>query len=126
MYSRQVTGQFEEKSVRYEDFSANLLRVGAGRGIPAVGAGLSSVVSVTLTPGSVAAAVVADQTGFTIPNIVPSDILIRVQDPITTSVALVKAQATAVNTVTLTFVNPTIGALTPATGTYTFLVFKTQ
>ena len=112
--------------MRYEDFGVNLLRVGAGRGIPAVGAGLSSVVSVTLTPASVAASTVADQTGFTIPNLVASDIVICVQNPIINATALVKSTATGLNTATLTFTNPTIAALVPTAGTYVFLVLKTQ
>lgn len=112
--------------MRYEDFSANLVRIGAGRGIPAVGAGLSSVVSVTLAPASVAASTTADQTGFVIPNTVPSDIILCVQNPIVNGVATVKATATATNTVTITFVNPTIAAVVPTAGTYVFLVFKTQ
>jgi len=112
--------------VRYEDFSANLIRVGAGKGIPAVGAGLSSVVSATLTPASVATAVVVDQTGFTVPGVAASDIVFCVQNPIANATAVVKATATAANTVTLTFVNPTAGALVPTTGTYIFLILKTQ
>ena len=111
---------------RYEDFSANLIRIGAGRGIPAIGAGLSSVVSVTLTPASVAASIVADQTGFTIPNLVASDIIMCVQNPIVNATALVKTTATGLNTATLTFTNPTIAAVVPTAGTYVFLVFKTQ
>lgn len=111
---------------RYEDFSANLIRLGAGKGVPVVGAGLSSVVSVTLTPASVAAATVADQTGFTIPNLVASDLLICVQNPISNSTALIKSTATGPATATLTFTNPTAGALVPTAGTYVFLMFKTQ
>ena len=112
--------------MRYEDFSCNLLRIGAGKGIPAVGAGLSSVISATLTPASVAAAVVADQTGFTVPGVEANDIVICVRNPISNATGVLKTQATASNTVTITFVNPTAGALTPTSGTYTFLVLKTQ
>lgn len=112
--------------MRYENFSANLVTIGAGKGIPAVGAGLSSVISAALTPASVGAATVADQTGFTVPGVDASDILVCVRNPIANATALVKATATAANTVTLTFVNPTAGGLTPTTGTYTFLVLKTQ
>lgn len=112
--------------MRYEDFSCNLLRIGAGKGIPAVGAGQSSIISASLTPASVATAVVADQTGFTVPGVEATDIVMCVRNPIANATALVKAQATAANTVTLTFVNPTAGALTPTSGTYTFLVLKTQ
>lgn len=112
--------------MRYEQFSANLLTIGAGRGIPAVGAGLSSLISATLTPASVAAATVASQTGFTVPGVEATDVVICVRDPIANSTGIVKAAATAANTVSISFVNPTAGALTPTTGTYTFLVLKTQ
>lgn len=112
--------------MRYEQFSANQITIGAGKGIPAVGAGPSGVVSATLTPASVGAATVAAQTGFTVLGVDASDIVVCVRNPIANATAVVQATATAANTVTLTFVNPTAGALTPTTGTYTFLVLKTQ
>lgn len=111
---------------RYEQFSCNQLTIGAGKGIPAVGAGPSSLISATLTPASVAAATTAAQTGFTVPGIDASDVVILVRDPISNSTAVEKVVPTAKDTVTITFTNPTAGALTPTTGTYTFLVFKTQ
>jgi hypothetical protein len=86
----------------------------------------SSYVEATLTPASVATVVVVDQTGFTVPGVAATDVVLCVKTPITNATAVVKAVATAANTVTLTFVNPTAGALTPTTGTYGFLVFKTQ
>lgn len=112
--------------MRYEQFSANQITIGAGNGIPAVGAGASSLISATLTPASVATVVAVKQTGFTVPGVDATDIVIPAQDPIINAVALVGAKATAANTVSLTFVNPTAGALTPTAGTYTFLVFKTK
>jgi len=110
--------------MRYENFSCNQLTIGPG-GIPAVGAGPSSLISATLTPASVGTATVAAQTGFTVPGVAANDVVICVQNPIANATAVVKVQATAANTVTMTFVNPTAGALTPTTGTYTFLVLKT-
>ena len=118
--------------MRYEDFSCNLLRIGGGKGIPTPASqsltekNVGSVVSATLTPASVATAVVVDQTGFTIPGVEATDLVMCVRNPITNATGVVKVTATAQNTVTITFVNPTAGALTPTTGTYTFLVFKTQ
>ena len=112
--------------MRYEQFSCNQLTIGAGRGIPAVGAGQSSLVSATLTPASVGAATVATQTGFTVPGIDASDVVILVRDPISNATAAAEVQATATNTVSIRFINPTAGALTPTSGTYTFLVLKTQ
>ena len=111
--------------MRYEQFSCNQLTLGAGKGIPAAGAGPSALISVSLTPASVATIVVASQS-VTIPGVDASDVVIPVQNPISNAVGLIGAKATAANTVSLTFVNPTAGALTPTAGTYTFLVIKTQ
>ena len=112
--------------MRYENFSVNQITVGAGKGIPAVGAGSSALISATLTPASVGAATVATQTSFTVPGVEASDIVFAVRDPIANATAIAKVTATAANTVSITFTNPTAGALTPTTGTYTFLVLKTQ
>jgi hypothetical protein len=48
-----------------------------------------------------------------------------VRDPIANATGILKVVPTAANTVSITFVNPTAGALTPTTGSYTFLVVKT-
>lgn len=118
--------------MRYEDFSTNLIRVGEGRGIPAAGRfavtekAPSSLISVTLTPASVAAATAAAQTLTAIPGVEATDIVIPVRNPIANSTALVGAVANGANSISATFVNPTAGALTPTTGTYTFLIIKTQ
>lgn len=112
--------------MRYEQFSVNQLTIGAGKGIPAVGAGPSSLVSATLTPASVAAATTATQASFTVPGVDVSDIVMCVRDPIANSTSIEKVTPTAANTVSITFTNPTAGSLTPTTGTYTFLVLKTQ
>ena len=118
--------------MRYEDFSANLLRLGAGRGIPTAGSqaatekNVGSVVTVTLTPIAVGAATVASQTLTGIPGVEATDIVIPVRNPISNAVALVGATANGANSISATFVNPTAGSLTPTTGAYTFLVIKTQ
>ena len=118
--------------MRYEDFSCNTLRLGGGKGIPTAGTqsatekNVGSIVSVSLTPVSVAAATTASQTLTSIPGVEITDIVIPVQNPIANAVALVGAKANAANSLSLTFCNPTAGALTPTSGTYTFLVFKTQ
>jgi len=117
---------------RYEDFSCNLLRLGQGRGIPAAGTqaaterNVGSLVTVTLTPVSVAAATAAAQTLTAIPGVEATDIVIPVRNPIANSVALTGAAANGANSISATFVNPTAGALVPTSGAYTFLVIKTQ
>lgn len=82
-----------------------------------------SRVTVTLTPAAVGAATVADQN-VTIAGVEVGDIIIPVQDPIINAVALTKAKCATAGTVALTFVNPTAGSLTPASGSYTFLIIK--
>lgn len=111
--------------MRYENFSCNLLTVGAGKGVPAVGAGVSSVVSATLTPGAVAASATADQTGFVVPGVEASDIVTCVRYPTQAATWITKCTPTAANTLTITFSANATGA-TPTAGTYTFLVLKTQ
>ena len=85
----------------------------------------SSAVSATLTPASVGAATVATQASFTVNGVVASDLVFCVRDPIANATGILKVVPTAANTVSITFVNPTAGALTPTTGAYTFLVVKT-
>lgn len=84
----------------------------------------TSMVSVSLTPASVAAATAAYQS-LTIPGVQVGDQVLCSTDPITNSTALVSARVTATNTVALQFLNPTAGALTPTAGTYVFLVIAT-
>jgi hypothetical protein len=80
-----------------------------------------SMVSVSMTPASVAAATAAYQT-LTLAGVSVGDAVLCVTDPINNATALVSARVTAANTVALQFVNPTAGALTPNPGTYVFLV----
>ncbi len=111
--------------MRYEQFSVNQLTVGAGKGIPAVGAALSSVVSATLTPAAVSASATADQTGFTVPGVEASDIVTCVRYPTQAATWITKCTPTAANTLTITFSANATGG-TPTSGTYTFLILKTQ
>jgi len=118
--------------MRYEDFATNLMRIGEGRGIPAAGRfatterAVSSVVTVTLTPVSVATITVAAQTFTGIPGVELNDIVIPVRTPNITATAITSVQPTAQNTISVSFINPTAGALTPTSGAYTFLIIKTQ
>lgn len=111
--------------MRYENFSCNELTIGAGKGIPAVGAGQSSVISATLTPAAVAASATADQTGFTVPGVEATDIVTCVRYPTQAATWITKCTPTADNTLTITFSANATGA-TPTSGTYTFLVLKTK
>jgi hypothetical protein len=82
-----------------------------------------SLLSLSLTPASVAAIVTAKQT-FTVAGLKVGDQVAILSNPITNAVALCQGEVSAADTLRLTFVNPTAGALTPTAGTYTFLVIK--
>lgn len=82
-----------------------------------------SLLSLTLTPASVATIVAAKQT-FTVAGLNVGDQVVHLSNPIANAVALTAAEVSAANTLRLTFCNPTAGALTPTTGTYTFLLIK--
>lgn len=118
--------------MRYEDFSCMTLRLGAGRGIPTAGTqaaaekNVGSLVSVSLTPAAVATVTVAAQTLTGIPGVEATDIVICVRNPISNAVGIVGCVANGANSISMSFVNPTAGSLTPTAGTYTFLVIKTQ
>lgn len=79
------------------------------------------MVSLSLTPASVGAATSAYQN-VTVPGVAVGDAVLCVTDPITNAVALASARVASANTVALSFVNPTAGALTPTAGVYVFLV----
>jgi len=61
-----------------------------------------------------------------IPGVELNDIVVCVRNPIANATAVALCTPNAQNSLSITFVNPTAGALTPTTGTYTFLVLKTQ
>ncbi len=82
-----------------------------------------SLVTATLAPAEVATIVVAAQT-LTLTGVEAGDNIICVSTPITNSVAVVGTKVTAANTISMSFVNPTAGALTPTAGAYVFLVIK--
>jgi hypothetical protein len=103
---------------RFEDFSAQQIRMPVVS-TPAAG----SLVSLSLTPASVAPIVAAKQT-FTVAGLKLGDSVAILSNPITNAVALVQAEVSAADTLRCMFVNPTAGALTPTAGTYTFLVIK--
>ena len=106
---------------RFEDMSINLLRMPAKTGA----GNQSSQVSLTLTPVAVAAATTAGQP-FTIPGLVVGDMVFISDVPAGTAGALpVMAVVTALNTLTVYYVNATAGSVTPAAGAHRFLVIKT-
>lgn len=89
------------------------------------GVAIDKVITLTasLTPASAGAASAAEQT-FTLKGIGIGDVIVVTPPAITAGVAPVCCRATAADTVGITFVNPTAGALTPAAGTYRFAVIR--
>lgn len=96
-----------------------------------IGAGLALATTLTLvariaqslTPVSVGAATCAEQN-FTVTGLVVGDSVDVSPPSITAGVAPVCARVSAANTLTVTFCNPTAGALVPAAGVYRIRVTR--
>lgn len=82
-------------------------------------------VSVTFDPAAVATITTAEQT-TTIPGLLPGDFVIPQKPSNTAGVGVVNARVSAVDTLALTFVNPTAGSVNAASETWKFLVFRPE
>ena len=81
------------------------------------------VYSPTLTPASVAAATVAEQT-FTVVGLTTADKVV-VNAPVNaTATGIVGARVSAADTLAVRYANPTAGALVPAAGVNTVIAFR--
>ena len=83
------------------------------------------VVSVSLTPVSVAATTTAEQT-FTVNGLRVGDIVIPQIPALTANVGIVNARVSAANTLALTYVNANASPTVPAAGTYLLMVFRPE
>lgn len=81
------------------------------------------VYSQTITPGSVAAATVAEQT-FTVTGLTTDDTVHVNTAAIANAVGIAGARVSAANTLAVRFVNPTAGALTPTAGTWKIVAVR--
>lgn len=83
-----------------------------------------AIVSVAVTPASVAAATSAEQT-FTVSGLAVGD-FVSVATTASTgnATAITSARVSAANTLAIRFINPTAGALTPAADTYLVYVAR--
>lgn len=80
------------------------------------------VIEASLTPASVGAATVAAQT-LTVTGVSTSDNFIQcIKNPISNATGVVGVVQNGANSVSMSFVNPTAGGLSPTAGTYVFLV----
>lgn len=77
----------------------------------------------TLTPASVAINVSAEQT-FSVPGLTTADTVIVNGPSPTAGTGIMGARVSGADTLALTFVNVTIGILTPASGTYRILAVR--
>jgi hypothetical protein len=84
---------------------------------------LVKVYSPTINPASVASATSAEQT-FTVTGLLVGDIPVVVKPTATAGVGIVNARVSAADTLAVTFMNATAGAVDPASETYTVLVFR--
>lgn len=80
-------------------------------------------ISAALTPGSVAAATTAEGT-FAVAGLLPGDVVSVSKPTFQAGLGIAGARVPAANTLNITFVNPTAGAITPTAGTYQISVVR--
>lgn len=105
---------------------ANMIR----NGFPTVAIGTAGtpvtqirVYSQSVTPASVSPATAAEQT-FTVTGLTTADKVFMNPAATGNATGVCSCRVTASNTIGITFVNPTAGALTPGSGTYTFVAIR--
>lgn len=81
------------------------------------------VYSQTITPASVAAATVAEQT-FTVTGLTTADKVFINNAATGNATGIAGCRVSAANTLAISFVNPTAGALTPGAGTYNIVAMR--
>lgn len=82
-----------------------------------------SIVTVTINPASVATITTAEQT-FTVPGLVVGDMVFANKPSLTTGLGVANARVSAANTLALTFVNPTAGAIDAASEVWSILCVR--
>lgn len=97
----------------------------AGVAVGSSGTELSQirVYSQTITPASVAAATVAEQT-FTVTGLATTDKVFVNAGAIANSVGIGNVRVSAANTLAVQFVNPTAGALVPTAVTWQIVAIR--
>lgn len=92
-------------------------------GIIAGNAASITVIEASLTPSEVAANVAPAQT-FTVNGVKVGDAVIVNPPSQTANIAIGNCYVSADNTLSIQFINPTAGALTPAAGTHVITVLR--
>lgn len=97
----------------------------SGLGVGSGGTDLSlvKVYSQTITPASVGAATVAEQT-FTVTGLTTSDKVFVNPAANTKATGIAGVRVSAADTLAVSFVNPTAGALTPDAGTWQIVAIR--
>lgn len=103
--------------------AAQLLQGGVNIGATGTLLTQAIVYSQTITPASVAAATVAEQT-FTVTGLATTDKVVVNHAATGNATGVAGVRVSAPNTLVISYVNPTAGALTPAAGTYVILAFR--
>lgn len=83
----------------------------------------TAVYAPTITPASVGAATVAEQT-FTVTGLTTADKVIVNPPAIATATGIVGARVSAADTLAIRFINPTAAALVPSSGIYTVMAIR--
>lgn len=83
------------------------------------------VAKVTFDPASIAAATTAEQT-VTVPGVKTTDAVFVSKPTLTAGVGIAGARVSAADTVAITFINATAGALDPGSESYTFVWFRPE
>jgi hypothetical protein len=81
------------------------------------------IVNIALTPASVAAATIAEQS-FTVTGLQLGDQVVCSKPAMANAVGVLQARVSALNTLTVAYINPTAGALVPTAETYTLNVVR--
>lgn len=82
-----------------------------------------AVYTATINPASVAAATSAEQT-FTVTGLTTSDKVFVIKPTATAGVGIVNARVSAADTLAITFMNATAGAVDPASESYTIVAIR--
>lgn len=98
--------------------TAGGLTVGGGTSVTGM-----VIYSQTITPASVGAATVAEQT-FTVTGLATTDKVFVNHAAFGNATGIAGVRVSAANTLAVSFVNPTAGALTPAAGTWKIIALR--
>jgi len=79
--------------------------------------------SVALTPVSVAANITAEQT-FTVAGLVINDIITLTKPSLDAGIGVVNVRVSVADTLAITYINATAGALTPTSETYKIMAVR--